>query len=58
MRFLLERISGEYAGAGREVVLTPALLVRRSCGSSFRSAHHRATPTLVSPCNSPVPQEA
>ncbi len=38
MRFLLERISGEYDGEGRAIVLPPSLLVRRSCGSSARAS--------------------
>jgi LacI family transcriptional regulator len=58
MRFLLERISGEYDGTGREIVLPPALLVRRSCGSSVRSSNHHATTIPVPPIDSHVLREA
>jgi LacI family transcriptional regulator len=37
MGLLLERISGQYDGMTRELVLTPRLTVRRSCGASLKS---------------------
>jgi LacI family transcriptional regulator len=58
MRFLLERISGEYDGAAREVVLSHALLVRRSCGSSARASRLQGTPRLVPHRDFHVPHEA
>jgi LacI family transcriptional regulator len=36
MQMLLDRITGKHAGEKREIVLSPRLLVRRSCGSRPR----------------------
>ena len=58
MRFLLDRISGEYDGAAREVVLPPSLLVRRSCGSSARAPNHHARQHPALPGESHVPHDA
>jgi LacI family transcriptional regulator len=57
MRFLLQRLSGEYDGAAREVILPPILLVRRSCGSAGRSSSHhvhRAPPNSAIPTDRKV----
>jgi LacI family transcriptional regulator len=37
MQLLLERIAGTFTGAPREIVLSPRLLVRRSCGAELTS---------------------
>jgi DNA-binding LacI/PurR family transcriptional regulator len=36
MQLLLERITGKYTGTQREIVLSPRLRVRRSCGARLR----------------------
>ncbi|MDQ2654622.1 MAG: LacI family transcriptional regulator [Chloroflexota bacterium] len=51
MCFLLERISGEYDGVAREVVLPHSLLLRRSCGCPAHLPHHQETPSLSPICN-------
>jgi LacI family transcriptional regulator len=43
MQLLLERIAGSFTGAPRDIVLSPRLLVRRSCGA-FRSMAATADP--------------
>jgi LacI family transcriptional regulator len=58
MRFLLGRISGEYDGAGREVVLPPALLVRRSCGSFVSPTTPQGRPNALPSSDSHVLHEA
>ena len=58
MRFLLDRISGEYAGEGREVVLPPSLLVRRSCGYLANSSIGRSELTYAPRVDSPVLHDA
>lgn len=55
MRFLLERISGEYDGVGREVVLPSALLIRRSCGCSARSLASHGMQFTIPSSDSTVP---
>ncbi len=58
MRFLLDRISGEYNGEARKVVLPSALLIRRSCGNSARASNHLGRQISVPPRDSRVPHEA
>ncbi|MEQ8964977.1 MAG: LacI family DNA-binding transcriptional regulator [Azospirillaceae bacterium] len=39
MGFLIERILGKYQGPPRELVVTPRLIQRRSCGASLKSTN-------------------
>lgn len=58
MRFLLDRISGDFAGEGREVVLPPSLLVRRSCGSATRASTTHTGQSAAQFDDSPTPHLA
>jgi len=41
-QLLVERIGGKYAGAPRDLVISPQLLVRRSCGALARQSDGRS----------------
>lgn len=57
MNMLLERIGGKYDGAARDLVLTPKLVVRRSCGSAMPAAADRAEPSVPRPAASRSPDQ-
>ncbi len=53
MSLLLERIEGKYTGEMRELVLTPRLTIRTSCGASLQAGRASASPvTATTPPNS------
>ena len=57
MSLLLERIEGKYTGEPRELVLTPRLTIRKSCGASLQadltSASSNAAATPHQPAEEP-----
>jgi len=56
MSFLLERIERKYLGEPRELVLTPRLTVRTSCGASLRPGSPAARST-TEPITAPQSEE-
>lgn len=53
MQLLLERIGGAYHGPTRDIVLTPRLLIRRSCGSQLANRSRGGHTDRLPPANVP-----